>query len=130
MTTHCGSCLCGAVQVAASGAPIHVAACHCESCRRQTGAPFAVFADFSIDQVSFSRSLPALYESSPGRFRGFCAVCGSTISYQGTNLPEMIHLHIGILNSADDFEPQGDENVSNKLSWVRIPTAPAVPPGR
>ncbi len=37
-----GRCLCGAVEFEAQGAPKWVCWCHCESCRRHSGAPASV----------------------------------------------------------------------------------------
>ena len=42
-----GRCLCGRVRYLAAGAPLWVAHCHCESCRRATGAPLATYAGFA-----------------------------------------------------------------------------------
>jgi hypothetical protein len=38
-----GGCLCGAVRFVATGQPKGVAWCHCESCRKHSGAPVSVF---------------------------------------------------------------------------------------
>jgi hypothetical protein len=32
--THAGTCFCGAVAIAATGAPAEMGYCHCASCRR------------------------------------------------------------------------------------------------
>ena len=119
-----GACLCGAVTVIAAGPPTGVAACHCASCRRHTGAPVAVFADYNRDQISFPAARATLYESTPGIRRGFCARCGSTISYQGDNRPNMIHLHVGIFDYPERFHPQAAENILEKLPWIHIETRP------
>lgn len=95
-----------------------VAICHCPSCRRHTGAPFAVYADYGRDCVSFTGTEPARYASSAGVERRFCARCGSTISYHGANLPEMIHLHIGLFDDADAFVPVQEEGIATRLCWL------------
>jgi len=41
-----GGCLCGAVRFVATGQPKWMAWCHCQSCRRHSGAPVSVFAAF------------------------------------------------------------------------------------
>jgi hypothetical protein len=119
---HIGSCLCGKVALEAIGAPSSVAACHCQSCRKHTGAPAAVFADYLASQVSFTTVHPTLYESSTGVRRGFCEVCGSTISYQAENLPDMIHLHIGVFDVPEEFTPNANENTETKLPWLCVST--------
>jgi hypothetical protein len=119
---HTGSCLCGAVRIIATGAPETVIACHCASCRRHTGAPCAVFADYRADRVEFPAAQPMLYASSPGVQRGFCGVCGSTLSYQGANLSEMIHLHIGLFDRPEAFVPQANESMETALPWLHIAT--------
>jgi hypothetical protein len=44
-----GGCLCGAVRLIATGQPKRIYWCHCQSCRRHTGAPVAVFAVFDCE---------------------------------------------------------------------------------
>src|SRR5260370_38213501 len=41
-----GGCLCGTVRFVATGQPKSVAWCHCQSCRKHSGAPVSVFAAF------------------------------------------------------------------------------------
>jgi hypothetical protein len=43
------SCPCGAVRFVAAGQPEWVALCHCESCRKHSGAPVYVFVGFKRD---------------------------------------------------------------------------------
>src|SRR3954466_5546180 len=47
-----GGCLCGAVRFVASGEPTGVAWCHCQSCRRHSGAPVSVFVIFGRDALA------------------------------------------------------------------------------
>lgn len=115
-----GSCLCGAVQFDASGAPTSVAACHCQSCRKHTGAPVAVFVDYERNQVAFTGEPITIYESSTGVRRGFCSRCGSTLIYQASNLPNMVHIHIGSFDKPDRFQPSTNENTSSQIAWVKL----------
>jgi len=50
-----GGCLCGAVRFEARGKPKWVRWCHCESCRRHSGAPSNVFVAFENSAVTVTR---------------------------------------------------------------------------
>lgn len=115
---HAGRCLCGAVRFVAQGAPDSIAICHCESCRRATGAPFAVYADYRRDAVRFTGVPPRECATSPGAWRGFCADCGASVSYRGDNLPGMIHLHIGLFDDAGILSPEREEHDDARLGWI------------
>ena len=52
-----GSCLCGDVRFAADGQPKWTGYCHCQSCRRHTGAPVSAYAGFEASQVRFTGRL-------------------------------------------------------------------------
>lgn len=113
-----GRCLCGDVTIVAEGNPEGVAGCHCQSCRRHTGAPFAIYADYRTDRVTLTGTYLVEYRSSPEARRGFCGRCGSTIYYRGDNLPDMIHLHVGVFNNPELFAPTSEECVDERLSWL------------
>ena len=78
-----GGCLCGAVRFVATGEPIGVAWCHCQSCRKHSGAPVSVFVAFRRDAYTVTEGKIMKFNSSPGRLRGFCARCGSTLTCEG-----------------------------------------------
>jgi hypothetical protein len=50
-------------------------------CRKFHGAAFGSFAFVSADEFRYlkGRDLITLYETSPGNYRGFCRVCGSSV---------------------------------------------------
>src|SRR5262245_55957403 len=94
-----GGCLCGAVRFRLDAPPIRVGWCHCRSCRKHTGAPAAAFADCAAAYVTFTAGVPKFFASSPKVRRGFCATCGSTLSYQHDDNAVEIHLHVGAFDN-------------------------------
>lgn len=115
-----GGCLCGAVRLEVSSAPEAVVFCHCGSCRRQTGAPVAVYVDFRRADVRFVAGEPARFASSPGASRGFCAACGSTLFFEGENTPDLVNIHLGALDNPQDFVPTGSVHEGLKLPWLCV----------
>ena len=123
MIQHHGHCLCGDVTFTVAGPAKWTAYCHCESCRRHTGAPVSAYAGFERDQVTFAGAPMQLYASSPGVSRGFCARCGSTLTFQGDRWPTEIHIHVGAFDGPEAFAPTGHAFPEERIAWVCI-TAP------
>jgi hypothetical protein len=115
--THTGRCLCGAVRYRTEGKPLWVAHCHCESCRRQTGCAVATFVGFREGQVRFTKGAPAIFESSPGVRRGFCAACGTPLTYGGERAPGEVHLYVATFDDPESFAPTVHVHVGEKLPW-------------
>jgi hypothetical protein len=114
-----GGCLCGAVRFVASGEPTGVAWCHCQSCRRHSGAPVSVFVAFRHDAYQVTKGEITKFNSSPGRLRGFCARCGSTLTCEGERSPEM-HFHVGSFDDAARFEPARHIFPEERMPWLHL----------
>jgi hypothetical protein len=119
-----GGCLCGAVRFVASGPPKWTAYCHCQSCRKQTGAPVAAYAGFERDKVRFTSGEPRTHASSPGVERSFCGRCGSPIAYRGDRWPTEIHLLAGLFDDPEAFAPKGHAFANERLGWLHISDPP------
>ncbi|MCE9521839.1 MAG: GFA family protein [Alphaproteobacteria bacterium] len=117
---HAGGCLCGAVRFEARGEAKWTAYCHCHSCRKHTGAPVSAFAGFERERVAFTKGSLATFASSKGVRRGFCAACGSTLTYEGERWPSEIHFHVGAFDMPQDFPPQGLAFPEERLSWFHL----------
>lgn len=116
-----GGCLCGAIRLRLIGAPYEIDYCHCASCRRHTGAPVSVFLDCKRDVVEFTKGALAFYESSPGVRRGFCSVCGSSMTYEAHTLPDEIHIHVGVMDHPEDFPPHAKGSFAEeRLPWLHL----------
>lgn len=115
-----GQCLCGAIRFTAEDPPKWTSYCHCASCRRQTGAPVSAYAGFESATVQFTQGTPTYYVSSPGVRRGFCAQCGSTLTYEGDRWPGEVHLHIGAFDDPSTLAPAGHAFADERLPWLHL----------
>ena len=113
-----GGCLCGSVRFNVSGPPKWTAWCHCQSCRKHTGAPVSAYAGFEREQVAFTAGELARFSSSPRVQRGFCAACGSTLTYEGERWPTELHIHVGAFDDPEPFKPAGQAFAGERISWV------------
>lgn len=123
-TTYEGRCLCGAIRFEATSKPKWVLWCHCESCRRHSGAPASVFVSFAHDQVRMLEGEITKYNSSPGVERGFCARCGSTLTCSNEKLPNEVHFHIGAFERAAELAPSGELFGNERMPWFEPRTGP------
>jgi hypothetical protein len=119
--------MCGAVRFRAAGQPNWVLWCHCESCRRHTGAPASIFVAFDDSAVTVTSGAIAKFESSPGVERGFCASCGSTLTCANERRPKETHFHIGAFEKPEQFEPTGEVYAGEKLPWFHAKAASRMP---
>ena len=112
-----GGCLCGAIRYRVTGPPQSTSLCHCFSCRRSTGGPSLAWAIFPEDAVEISGEL-AIHRSSPGVERGFCASCGTSLTYRRENRPGLFDVTTASLDDPDAFPPGKEIWVEERLSWV------------
>jgi hypothetical protein len=115
-----GRCLCGEVRFEAYGEPLWVAHCHCQSCRRSTGAPVTTFVGYRRDQVSVLGGERRIYESSPGVTRRFCGRCGTPLSYEADRFAGEIHLYVCTLDAPDRFKPGFHVHFGEKVAWLDL----------
>lgn len=129
-----GGCQCGAIRYRVAGEPVMSALCHCSMCRRANSAPAVAWAMYAEDQVEFLKARPAVYESSPGCRRGFCARCGSQISFTAEYIPGLIDIAIGSLDEPERVPPAFHYWDSTRLSWLQVadelPRYPEFPPAQ
>jgi hypothetical protein len=120
-----GGCMCGAVRYEASGDPISLIFCHCESCRRHTGAPVVALAGFKLEQVRFTLGERATYESTPGVQRGFCSRCGTPLTWEGDGeeLGPLVEIHVGTTDDPNQLAPQLHLHYAERIPWFEVSDA-------
>lgn len=116
-----GHCLCGAVRFAFDPkAVVSRSLCHCESCRRATGAPVTAWITVRDTGWRWSVGQPEFRASSPGVRRGFCGACGSPLSYATDEHPGHTDLLAGALVDPSTYRPQKHVHWNERLPWLQI----------
>ena len=117
---HPGGCACGRIRYTAAGAPVMVAYCHCDDCRKSCGSVVAVFAGFPKSRLSLLQGEPANFTTTPNVKRRFCAGCGTPLFYENEQFPENIYLHIGSVDNPGALPPDRHTWVSDRVPWHAI----------
>ncbi len=115
-----GGCLCGAVRYRADADPIRVVSCHCGTCRRVSGAAFMTFVHFAADRFTWTGREPQRYRSSAEAERGFCPVCGSTLSMREAVLADRVQVSLGSLDRPDLVRPDDHVWTASQLPWLEL----------
>lgn len=76
-----GGCQCGRVRYRATIDDDEAYLCHCRMCQRATGGVSIAFKNLPKTAVRWERE-PDRFESSPIAARGFCATCGTPLTYE------------------------------------------------
>ena len=117
-----GGCSCGSVRYEISEPAIDVGYCHCRMCQRFTGAPISAFASFPSGAVTFTRDEPKYYGSSSLAERGFCANCGSSLTYRPLiqEWSDWIVIQSGSLDHPEDFAPTWHSGIESQTPWLIV----------
>ena len=115
-----GGCLCGAVRYEADVPPSRTSYCHCRMCQRHSGSAVLVYTNFPTASFRFVKGRPRLYRSSDIAERGFCADCGSPLTFQYFARQERIAIAVGSLDHPEAAQPEVHWGVESQLSWLAI----------
>lgn len=115
-----GGCLCGAVRFEAKGEPLGSSHCHCEMCRRASGAPVVTFISFEADKIAWTKGKPQIYKSSSFASRGFCPNCGSQLTFQFDAKPGRLSLNVGCLDDPEQAHPSLHLFAQEAISWLKM----------
>jgi hypothetical protein len=78
--------------------------CHCRMCQRATGGVFIAFKNVKKADVAWEQA-PEYYASSPIARRGYCAECGTPLTFEFNDGPNM-DLTIGSFDEPFRFVPK------------------------
>ena len=111
--------MCGAVRYRCATPDRPAAVCHCTSCRRAAGAHVVAWFTVAASSLSFTEGTPAVYRSSPPVQRGFCARCGTQLTYRNERWPDEIDITIGSLDEPDRVVPTAHIWMEDAANWDR-----------
>lgn len=131
-----GKCLCGAVRYTCTAEPAIAGFCHCEDCRRSSGAGHCSHlgvpeASVTLSGVTTGYARPA--DSGNVITRHFCPTCGSALYSTNSGMPGLLFLRASSLDDLEVFKPQMHVYASRAASWDRredgLPSFDVMPPG-
>ena len=117
-----GGCLCGAVRYEITEPAIDVDICHCRMCQRATGGQVVAGLTISRDAFRLTHGEPKYYKSSPLAERGFCANCGSSLTYRPL-LPQWsdwINIYAAGLDNPETLSPTWHLGIESQMPWLNI----------
>ncbi len=119
-----GGCLCGAVRYTVAGDPVRVANCHCDDCRKVTGASFATNVFVKEEELTIESGVTKSYQhqadSGNTMTKKFCPECGSQIFSVGTGSPGMVGIKVGSIDDASGIKPQITVYAARALPFSHI----------
>jgi hypothetical protein len=115
-----GGCLCGAVRYRLTERPYNSGLCHCETCRRTASAPVLPYAGIAKTAFAITQGEPVAYRSSARVIRSFCGTCGSPLTYDNLDKPEVIDIMTCTLDEPEAFPPTEHVWMSEKLAWEHV----------
>jgi hypothetical protein len=115
-----GGCLCRAIRYQAGGKARYLCYCHCESCRRAVGGTVVAWGSFLRSDFVVTRGKLTEFASSASVWRGFCATCGTSLTYRRDGRPTEIDVTLASLDAPALLAPECHIWVRDKLPWVSI----------
>lgn len=113
--SYSGGCQCGAVRFRIEGALKNASICHCRMCQKAFGSFYAPLATAPEGGLVWTRGAPRRFRSSNHVSRGFCAECGTPLTYEA---PDGIALAIGAFDHPEEIAPKIQWGVEAKLPYV------------
>ncbi|MEZ0242590.1 MAG: GFA family protein [Sphingomonas sp.] len=106
-----GGCQCGRVRYRVAIHNDDAYLCHCRMCQRATGGVYIAFKNVKKADVSWERE-PDQYASSPIASRGFCAACGTPLTFA---FPDSVNidLTVGSFDAPERFVPRSHFGVES-----------------
>jgi hypothetical protein len=110
-----GGCQCGAVRFAVAPPLGEASVCYCRMCQKATGGPFGLFVRVDESRFRWTRGEPRRFASSNVARRGFCAACGTPLTWE---YDAGFDLTVAAFDNARDIEPTIQMSLDTRYPWL------------
>jgi hypothetical protein len=110
-----GGCLCGRVRYEATPDHREGYYCHCRMCQLAFGNTRAAYLNLRKAEVRWTSEAPAYYASSKIARRGFCATCGTPLSFEFID-SERMDLAVGSLDDPSAVKPTEHFAIESRIA--------------
>ncbi|QFY59607.1 GFA family protein [Rhizobium grahamii] len=122
-STYTGGCQCGAIRFRVRGTLKDSSICHCRMCQKAFGAYYAPLVSVRGAEFEWTRGERKLFRSSNFVQRGFCADCGTPLTYEA---PDGVAVAAGAFDDPSALPPVIQFGTERKIDFVdRLRDLPA-----
>lgn len=118
-----GGCLCKSIRYEVDRV-FDVIYCHCNQCRRSSGAPVSLNAAVAGDAFRLTSGSPTVYPTSASGSSYFCGKCGTGLygefvapSHPLARDGRYFSIRVGTFDEPERIRPQIHQFVESMLSW-------------
>lgn len=123
VATHSGGCQCGAVRFRVTGPLTDSSICHCRMCQKAFGAYYAPLVSVRGTDFEWTRGAPKRFRSSNLVQRGFCAECGTPLTYEA---PDGMAVAAGAFDDPASLPPTRQYGMEARMPFIdRLHTLPS-----
>lgn len=128
-----GSCLCGGIRYEYDGEISEISLCHCSMCRKAQGSAYVAVCPVEAGRFRLltGQSLLREYRAVPYKARVFCTNCGSPIYSARDDLPGVLRLRLGTVETTFTCANRYHIHADSRAAWeVLADDLPRYPQGR
>lgn len=108
-----GGCQCGAIRFRAEALG-EASVCHCRMCQKATGGLFGPYV--ALEGLQWTRGERARFQSSNKVWRGFCAACGTPLTFE--HVGGSMSVMVGALDDPAAVRMSEQLGSPSKIAWV------------
>ena len=118
-----GGCLCGAVRYQLSGEPVSSMHCHCENCRKASGAAMLTWVTVDTADFEWLAGEPRRFQYVSDHYeqpveRWSCAACGSQLGWRRLDAAT-VDLTAGSFDDPDLITPTHHVFTRGQVRWLK-----------
>ena len=117
---HRGHCRCGSVVMTANAEPVFSVYCHCDDCRRATGAPVLAAVAFMKDAIDWQAAQTLKRHTNGTAHRLFCGECGSPVAQEHDSAADRTFFNTGFMDEPECYPPAAHTFEGEQLSWLAL----------